>query len=172
MAIYVQLTIAIRIKLADLINQITLNNFNQIMSLIIEPSFHCKDVYKSFIIHRTWEQNVKDNIMEIESEEKKLSAFKQFIEKSEYKNYYINLIPPHPKFNEKIDLCGGVDPDDLTDSTNEKYIIHHKRLEKGISSTYANLASIDDKKDRAVKLVDELGLQSDYSIVLHLETLD
>ncbi len=171
MAIFVQLTIAIRIKLSDLINQITLNNFNQIMSLIVVPSFHCKDVYKSFIIHRTWEQNIYE-IMEIESEEKKLFALKKFITNSDYKNYYINLIPSHPNFNEKIDLYGGVDPDDLTDSTNEKYIIHHKRLEKGISSTYANLASIDDKKDRAVKLVDELGLQSDYSIVLHLETLD
>ena len=71
MAIYVQLTIAVRIKLGDLINQITVKNINQIMALIIEPSFHCKDVYKSFIIHRTWEQNFKDIIMEIESEEKK-----------------------------------------------------------------------------------------------------
>jgi hypothetical protein len=71
-----------------------------------------------------------------------------------------------------LHLCGGVYPDDLTDSTNKKYIIHPKRLEKGISSTYANLESIDDKRARSVKLVDELGLHSDYSIVLHLETLD
>jgi hypothetical protein len=56
------------------------------------------------------------------------------------------------------------------DSTNEKYIIDRERFEKGFTSTFANLKSIDDKRDRAVKLVDELGLQSDYSIVFYLKT--
>ena len=169
MTITVQLAIAIRIKLSDLSNQITGKNINQIMSLIMNPNFHCKNTEKSFQIISAWENNIY-KIVDIESEDKKVSALKQFIENFEYKNYYINLIPSHPNFNKKSIINRQIDSDDLTDSTNEKYIIDHQRFEEGFNSTYAKLESFDDKKDRAEKLVDELGLQSDYSIVFYLKT--
>ncbi len=169
MTITVQLTIAIRIKLSDLSNQITEKNINQIMSLIINPNFHCKDAEKSFQIISAWENHIYE-IMDIESEDEKVSALKQFIENFEYKNYYINLIPSHPNFNKKLNIDREMDNNDLTDSTNEKYIIDHERHEEGFNSTYAKLESFDIKKDRAVNLVNELSLQSDYEIVFYLKT--
>ena len=169
MSITVKLTIAIRIKLSDLSNQITEENINQLMLLITNPCFHCKDVEKSRDIISEWGNQIYE-IGDIESEVEKVFALQEFIENFEYKNYYINLIPYHPNFNDKSYINRQIDSDEPTDSTNEKYIIDHERYVEGSSSTYANLESIDDKRDRAVKLVDELGLQSDYSIVLHLET--